>query len=261
MPVEGLSFPAFGTSCHLFARTGDGARLAAARAWLEEMQRRLTRFEAGSELSRLNASGGHWFRLSPELEALLQASLTAYELSRGLVNVAVLESMLAIGYTRPLAAGATTPVLEAARPLLPLPRVLDLEPGRARLRGAGIDLGGVAKGWLADRVCEQLGGECLVNLGGDLFSRGRWLVGLGGKTLWLDDMGAATSSTRARRWGEQHHLIDPRTGLPAVSDISEASVVAGSGFEAEVCAKTALLLGREQAPAFLAGHCLAWVYA
>jgi thiamine biosynthesis lipoprotein len=226
------------------------------------MQCRLTRFEASSELARLNAAGGRWTEVSPELEGLLRASLTAYELSGGLVNVAVLESMLAIGYTRPLAAGPTPPLLEAARPLPPLADVLEVEAGRARLRGgAGIDLGGVAKGWLADRLCEALGGDCLVNLGGDLFARGRWAVGLGGQTLLLEDMGAGTSSTRVRRWGDRHHLIDPRTGLPATSDISEMSVVARSGFEAEVFAKAALLLGRDQAPAYLAARCLAWAYS
>jgi thiamine biosynthesis lipoprotein len=259
MQVERLSFEALGTSCHLFTRgRGD---LTAGRHWIELMHQKLTRFDSDSELSSLNAAAGRWTQVSSELEALLRASLAAHELSGGLVNVAVLDSMLAIGYTRPLAAGPTAAVLEAARPLPPLPEVLQVRPGKARVAGAAIDLGGVAKGWLADRLCEQLGGECLVNLGGDLCARGSWPVALGGRTLLLEDMGAATSSTHVRRWGAQHHLIDPGTGRPALSDISEVSVVATSGFEAEVFAKSALLLGREQAPAFLAAHCLAWAYA
>ena len=118
----------------------------------------------------------------------------------------------------------------------------------------------VGEGWLADRLCGRLGGECLVNLGGDLYARGSWPVGIGGTTVLLEDMGAATSSTRHRRWDDFHHLIDPRTGQPARSDLSEVSVAAGSGFEAEVHAKTALLLGREKAPAYLAANCLAWAY-
>jgi len=261
MPAERLSFPALGSPCHLFVRHGPAGRMLEGRAWVEAMHRRLTRFDPSSELSRLNADRGIWVEVSAELEALLHACLRAYELSGGLVNAGVLESMLAIGYTRPLAAGPTAAVLEAARPLPPLPEVLELRPGRARVSGGGIDLGGVAKGWLADRLCERIGGECLVNLGGDLFARGRWPVGLGRKTVLLEDMGAATSSTRARRWGDQHHLVDPRTGLPSRGDISEMSVVARNGFEAEVAAKTALLLGRERAPAWLAASCLAWSFS
>jgi thiamine biosynthesis lipoprotein len=55
-----------------------------------------------------------------------------------------------------------------------------------------------------------------------------------------------------------HHLIDPRTGRPAAGDLAEVSVVAATAVEAEVFAKTALLLGSEPAAAFLAAHCQAW---
>jgi thiamine biosynthesis lipoprotein len=146
-----------------------------------------------------------------------------------------------------------------------LPDVLTVRGGRARLEpGCGIDLGGVAKGWMADRLCEQLGSNSLANLGGDLSASGGgpqddgWPVGLGGVTLMLRDQGAATSSTRCRRWGEVHHLIDPRTGLPSRTGIEEVSVVARTGFDAEVIAKTALLIGPDLAPAYCAGSALAW---
>jgi len=73
----------------------------------------------------------------------------------------------------------------------------------------------------------------------------------------LRDQGAATSSVRRRRWGAMHHLIDPRSGLPAKTGLDEVSVVAASGFEAEVIAKTALLLGPALAPAYCAAHAMA----
>ena len=157
--------------------------------------------------------------------------------------------MLAAGYTRPLTEGPTTAAAEAV-PLRPVPEVLEVRTGRARLRyGAGIDLGGIAKGWLADRLCERLGPNSLANLGGDLFARGAgpegegWPVGVGGATLLLEDLGAATSGTWLRRWGKAHHLIDPRTGRPSESPIPQVSVVAATALEAEVKAKTALLSG------------------
>jgi thiamine biosynthesis lipoprotein len=68
----------------------------------------------------------------------------------------------------------------------------------------------------------------------------------------LRDIGAATSGTGGRRWGERlHHLIDPRTGLPANTDLTEVSVLASTGAEAEVLAKTALLLGRDAGGRYL----------
>jgi thiamine biosynthesis lipoprotein len=87
-------------------------------------------------------------------------------------------------------------------------------------------------------------------------------VAVGGVTLMLRDQGAATSGTWRRRWGEEganlHHLIDPRSGRPAESDLTEASVVAAGATAAETYAKTALLMGSSRAPAYLAGRALAW---
>ena len=235
-----LHFRAMGTTCSLF---GDGDLLEGER-WVRRIAARITRFEGSSELSRLNAAAGHWVEVSSDLEEMLRASLRAFELSGGLVNIAVLPSMLAIGYTRPLTQGPTAARLGEAHSAPLLPNVLSVRPAGALLApNVRIDLGGIAKGWMADRLSELLGGHVLVNLGGDLFARGEWPVGINGTTYLLRDLGAATSSTRKRRWGDLHHVIDPRTGLPAASGIEEVSVVANTAFEAEVYAKTALIAG------------------
>ena len=245
-----------GTTCSLFAADAD---LVEGERWVRRMAERLTRFSADSELSQLNAREGEWFPVSAELESVLHAALEAHRMSAGLVNAAVLPSMVAIGYTRSAADGHAVATLEAARPLPPLPEVLEVRPGEARVaRGSGIDLGGIAKGWMADRLSDALGAACVVNLGGDLRARGRWPIGVGEATLMLRDQGAATSSTLKRRWGDVHHLIDPRTGRPAQTGLEEVSVVAATALEAEVVAKTALLLGPELAPAYCASHAMAW---
>ncbi|HEX9495515.1 MAG TPA: FAD:protein FMN transferase [Candidatus Limnocylindria bacterium] len=254
--LQALRFAALGGDCELFVE-GPGD-LASARSWLDAMDDRLTRFSPASELSRLNAAAGRWADVSPELEALLRQSLDAFATSGGLVHIGVLPALLAAGYTRDFAAGQTPPTGEAiVAP--PLPDMLEVAPGRARLRaGTAIDLGGIAKGWLADRAVERIGANALANLGGDLRARGAgpdgegWPVGFGGTTVALRDLGAATSGTEGRRWGERlHHLIDPRTGRPAETDLVEVSVLAPTGAEAEVLAKTALLLGREAGARFL----------
>jgi thiamine biosynthesis lipoprotein len=173
--------------------------------------------------------------------------------------------MLAIGYTRPLAHGPTLALLPQPGPLPALPEILEIRPGHARLAaGAGVDLGGIAKGWMADRLCERLGPNSVANLGGDLFAIGPgpdgdgWPVGLGTSTLLLNGLGAASSSTRRRSWGPVHHLIDPRTGQPATTGLEEVSALASTGFMAEVVAKTALLLGADEAPVYLAANSEAW---
>lgn len=268
--LDRLSFEAMGTTCHLFRLGTAGEPLEQAAGWVARQGERFTRFRPESELSRLNlAAGAGWVEISDDLEALLAAALDAHHLSGGLVNAAVLPSMLGIGYTRTFSAGPTPAGLGAIRPLQPLPELLQLQAGRARLAaGAGLDLGGIAKGWLADALVRRLGENCLVNLGGDLAARGSgpagegWPVAFGDVTVLLRDQGAATSSTAGRRWtsgeAELHHLIDPRTGLPAQTDLTSVSVLARSGTQAEVAAKTALLLGSEAAPAYLAAQTAGW---
>ena len=264
-PVEAHHFEALGTTCSLFGAGLAPGRLVDGERWVRQIGAGLTRFSADSELSRFNASAGRWVDASPMFETVLREALRAFEMSAGLVNVAVLPSMEAIGYSRPLSEGQPVATVGGGSPLPALPDVLRVRTGSARLEsGAGIDLGGVAKGWMADSLRGSLGPNALANLGGDLSAWGLgpdgdgWPVGVGGSTILLRDQGAATSSVRRRRWGEHHHLIDPRTGRPARTGLEEVSVVAASGLEAEVVAKTALLLGRELAPVYCAAHALAW---
>jgi len=255
-----------GTTCSVFAAGASPATLRRTEAQVRELAARLTRFDPASELSRFNAGAGEWIAVSPELEALLRESLRAFEVSAGLVNVAVLPAMVAIGYTRTLADGPTAASPWTAHSAPPLPDVLKVAVGKARLAsGVGIDLGGIAKGWMADRLCPRLGANALVNLGGDLRARGGgpdgdgWPVGLGGTTVMLDDHAAATSSALRRRWGDGlHHVIDPRTGWPAASGLAEVSVVTRTAVDAEIVAKAALIAGPDLAPAFCAAHAEAW---
>jgi thiamine biosynthesis lipoprotein len=263
--LERRLFEALGGECEIYAIGVSSKRLAGAEGWVHEMHDRLTRFTTDSELSHFNRSGGQWVDVSPLLESMLREALRAHELSGGLVNAAVLPAVLATGYTRTFSEGPTSVTATVLPPALH--EVLELREGQARLlRGATIDLGGIAKGFLADRLAADLGDNALVNLCGDLYARGGgetgdgWPVGMGGDTVLLHDMGCATSGTRKRAWGpDLHHLIDPRTGLPARSDLAEVSVIAKTGADAEVFAKAALMLGSTKAPRYLSDHgALGW---
>jgi thiamine biosynthesis lipoprotein len=129
---------------------------------------------------------------------------------------------------------------------------IELEPG------IRLDLGGIAKGYAADRASAILAdtGPCLVDAGGDIAVQGRaWPVGVETAdrmlTVELGEGGLATSGRDRRRWTrgrqEQHHLIDPATGRPAENDLLRITVAGASAAEAEVHAKTLFLAGAEAA--------------
>jgi len=131
--------------------------------------------------------------------------------------------------------------------------------------GVELDFGGVAKGWAADQVAQRLKhlGSALMNCGGDVAMSGPlldgrpWEIGLYkpfdrtsgyiGMMYFREECGMATSATDRRRWTQggllRHHIIDPRTGLSAESDVVSATVVAANAVEAETAAKSVLIRG------------------
>ncbi|HXA30129.1 MAG TPA: FAD:protein FMN transferase [Candidatus Angelobacter sp.] len=264
--LDSRSFTAFGGSrCSIHAVATPLDDVSACVAEVYAFEARLTRFRPDSELSRFNAAAGARVAVSPLLEELLRTCLDAHALTGGLVNAAVLPSLLAAGYDRSiekLRRDATTArATVATGPAPALPDVLDVGDGWARLApGCAVDLGGVGKGWLADRLAERLD-NAAVNLGGDVAVQGDgpegggWTVGLCDRwAVALRSGGVATSGTTARRWATGHHLIDPRSGRPSQTDVLEASVVAADAATAEALGKAAILLGTCDAPRWLAEH-------
>lgn len=224
---------------------------------LADLDRRFSRFRPDSELSRLNAAAGRWHDISTDLHALLRHALDVATASDDLVNVAVLPRLRAAGYTHSWATGTppTPPTTAPPAPVPPLHTVLRLRPHAARLApGHHIDLGALAKGRWADDVTTWLGPNSAASIGGDVACRGPgphgdgWPIGLpAGHTLLVRDGGVATSGTGKRRWGTDcHHLIDPRTGHPATSDITQATVLARTGTSADWIA-TAIVVGGQPA--------------
>jgi len=143
--------------------------------------------------------------------------------------------------------------------------------------GVQLDLGATVKGWAADcsaaKIADRLGCGVLVSLGGDTAVAGPppteagWPIRVQDTTLPLEDTpdgptqvvsirvgGLATSSTAARRWHHGgdvlHHILDPRTGLPAAPVWRTVSVAAATCADANTAATAAIIRGH-RAPAWL----------
>ena len=129
-----------------------------------------------------------------------------------------------------------------------------------------LDFGGIAKGWAAHKAMNKLKiyGPALVDAGGDIaISSLRvdgqpWPVAVAdphhpGEELVLLKVGSggiATSGTDYRRWKAdgrwKHHIIDPRSGQSAETDVVSATVIAPTVVDAEMAAKVVLILGAQQ---------------
>jgi thiamine biosynthesis lipoprotein len=255
-------FSALGSTCELLALGVGQAALERCEQRVREEEARFTRFVMDSELARLNAGDGRYVPVSPEMFAMLEAALWAYQESAGLVNAAILPALTAAGYDRPFRQGLAQPASTEPVHVPGLPEVLILD-GTTRsvalAPGAALDLGGIAKGALADLLIDELGEDALCNLGGDVRVRGNgpegdgWHIGLCDRSAVAVRGGAVcTSGTTRRRWGQSmHHLIDPTTGMPVKTDLAEVSVITDFALRGEVYAKCAMLLGASAGLAFL----------
>lgn len=253
--------------------------LEAAPAQCAAWEQALSRFLPQSGLNRLNRRAGQgWTRVSPALWAVLNTALAAAHATDGLVTPTILPALTAVGYDRDFAALAGAPPPQPALPpALGDWRAIRLNRANHAVQlpaGAAVDLGGSAKGWAADGFARRLAryGPALVDFGGDLAVSGPqrdgspWIIGVADPhnadepldLLAIAAGGVATSGRDYRRWrqgdAERHHLIDPRTGLPATSDLLTVTIVAPDARTAEYAAKAVLILGSSAGLEWLAAR-------
>ncbi len=250
-----------------------------AREYIEQFARRLTRFDASSELCALNRDERNSVPASRLLRAAVTAAVYAARCSGGLVDPTLVRSLEGAGYATTREGAIPVSLAEALaqapprRPAAPDPRAawqaIEVDDAAGTVRrppGLLLDTGGIGKGLAADATAHRLADypRLVVDCGGDIALRGYWevqvehpLTGEAVRTLRLRGGGVATSGLNVRVWrrddgGYAHHLIDPSTGEPAWTGLIGATAVAPTALDAEILSKLALLAGPAGARAVLA---------
>ncbi|HEY6567796.1 MAG TPA: FAD:protein FMN transferase [Actinomycetota bacterium] len=265
----GTQVTVYGPAGRAFARS-----LPEIVALFEAEERRFSRFRGDSELAELNRRAGSWTAISEVFEEVLRCALAGAARSGGTFDPSVLGAVIDSGYDRDfdeVLAGARG-VLHPSTPCARW-REIEVRPGWVLLPpGVGLDLGGLVKGWTADRATDLALGRglpwVLVSAGGDQRIAGSAPVveipiedperpDRIVTSLRIDRGAIASSSTAKRTWGSGlHHVIDPRTGAPAETDAVQVTVWAPTCAEAEILATWALISGvaaAEQIPAAIVG--------
>jgi len=245
----------------------------AAREFIEQSEQRFTRFTETSELTALNHSAGKWFETSGDMFQVLQQAYQLAQDTMGIFNPAILPALKQAGYDRSMDEIKSIQPRTGAEQVVAMQDFREIrmdEAKQAILLPAEmqVDLGGIAKGWIAEQAARQLAEyarACAVSAGGDMFlvnlPKGEmdWEVGLEDPlhpelnltVLHVKPGAVATSSVAKRQWVHngrmQHHLIDPRSGEPAKTEWLSVTVWAESAAQAEVYAKVLLIGGSEMA--------------
>jgi thiamine biosynthesis lipoprotein len=287
--IHRLAFRAMGAdmlACVEIDSNQPPAQLSDAPRWFEDWEQTLSRFRADSELARLNRAGRPT-QVSDALWQVFCSALDAERLTEGLVTPTIGEAVIAAGYNQDFSLvrdeGRSLPTSVQSREALHsgVPSLTSLQWDEATHTihlplGLQLDFGGIAKGWAASQAVERLSalGPALMNCGGDIAVSGPlldgnpWEIGVykpfdrEGEYLEMlyfrQACGVASSATDRRRWTQdgqtRHHIIDPRVGLPAQTDVVHATVVAPSAVEAEAAAKSVLIRGSIEGLDWLESH-------
>ena len=148
-----------------------------------------------------------------------------------------------------------------------------------------LDLGGVAKGYIADDLAGILldhGVErFVINLGGNVLVRGGrprddvarppvhagapWKIGIINPRdpahyraiVDVSDGSVVTSGLHERRFTRggrtYHHILNPTDGMPARTDVASATIIASASIDCDGYSTAALMLGMDEGPAFVEG--------
>jgi len=271
------SFFCFDTACSVGGDTTQEILDAVARR-CQDFERTLSRTIATSDIGRINAAQGAPVQVEQETADLINLALGYCQASNGLFDITI---------------GAVTQLWDFKQGIVPTQEQVDAALPHVgfdavRVDGrtvtladpqAKLDLGGIAKGYVADVLVSQLEEAGVtsgyVNLGGNVKVLGAkpdgtpWSVGVRDPSpdasesssiarVSLQGGSVVTSGLYERRFEQggraYWHILDPRTGYPVQSDLTSATVVSEQSIDGDGYTKPLFMMGKEQALAWAAEH-------
>jgi thiamine biosynthesis lipoprotein len=238
--------------------------------WVAGFEARYSRFIPDSLIGRINAAAGeHWVPTDPETDRLFELCQALFFFTSGSFDPSALPLIKLWNWQRKPPALPDAKAIQAARELVGWSKVLRRAGGVfLPQRGMALDLGGIGKEYAVDCVA-NMAIQCgiknvLVDFGQDVRVHGHapgkefWWIGLEdaqhpGK-CWagvaVTDHAVATSGDYFRHFIHDNvrygHILDPRTGYPALNDCRAVSVIARSCTMAGLLSTSACILGAKE---------------
>lgn len=234
----------------------------------------LSRTVEGSDIWNINHSNGMPVSISEETYTLLTEALYYCKFTNGKIDITIAPLMDAWNFTDD-GKEQIPPTQEEIETLLShvdYTQIELTENNTVTLKDpeASIDLGFIAKGYIADKLKEYLVSQgvtsALINLGGNVCAIGNkpdgstYTIGIqepfapAGTTLTtvnLSDSSAVTSGTYERGFTYDnvyyHHILNTDTGYPANNALVSVTILCESSMQADALSTTCFVLGKEQA--------------
>lgn len=224
----------------------------------------LSRTKETSDVYKINNSEG-FVSVSEETALIIKTALKYCEQSEGLYDITITPVSSIWNFNEEILPEAEK-ISEAVKKVDY--KKIQLEGNRVNANGAQIDLGSVAKGYIADKLREFFENKgvknAIINLGGNVYVLGDKYTKVGiqkpfsGSTVGrveMKNLSAVTSGTYQRCFTKDgtlyHHILDPKTGYPKNTDLDSVTVIGESSMLCDIMSTVCLLSGGEKAEEFI----------
>ena len=230
-------------------------------------ERLLSRTVEGSDVWRINHAKGEPVEVSEDTMRILRCAQDISEKSAGAFDVTIAPVSTMWNFTQ------DPPVLPDAEEIARAASLVDytrmqLEGNTVTLpEGMMIDLGGIAKGYIADRIKSYLADRgvkhAILSFGGNIVAIGSgkpdgmpWKVGIqdidkptGEHMLVSLNKGGSTVTSGTYERGfdldgvRYHHLLSTETGWPVQNELASVTIFSESSMEGDALSTAAFVLG------------------
>ena len=240
------------------------------RQMCEDYEQMLSATIETSEISRINNAGGEPVEVSDETAGLSEEGIKYGDISDGRFDITIAPATDLWNFT------------DNEEKILPDPdelaeAVTHIDYHCIKVEGntvtltdpeARIDLGGIAKGYIADRLKEYLKDEgiehALIDLGGNMLTLGRRYdgndfrigiqkpfadTGTAMAVVSVNDKSVVTSGDYERYFEKDgviyHHILDPDTGYPVQNDLDQVTIISDQSVDGDALSTTCFAMGLE----------------
>ena len=231
-------------------------------------EKMLSRTIEGSDVWKINHAEGETVTVSPETAELLRAAAEAGELSGGAFDLTIAPASTLWDFRSGEKKIPSAQALAEAAKLVDY-RKIRIEGNNVTLpAGMMIDLGGIAKGYIADAVKNSLAekgiGSAILSFGGNIVAIGMkpdgspWKVGIQdideptGKIMMTSlNFGGSTVTSGIYERGFEadgvtyHHILDSKTGWPVQNELASVTIFSESSMWGDALSTAAFALGTE----------------
>lgn len=240
---------------------------------IKDIDNKMNPSTLSSDIYKVNENAGKSYtKVSQDTFNVIKAALHFSDLSDGHFDISVgsLVQLWNIGNEK-----ARVPSQSEINSLLPTINykniILDEKNTSIMLKHEGIklDLGGIAKGYAADKVVEYLEKQkiegSIVNLGGNIYTLGtkdgknKFNIGVQDPTKPRGNaIGSITTTNNSvvtsgiyERYIEKngkifHHILSPKTGYPVENELSSVTIISDNSMDCDALSTTAFSLGTKE---------------